>query len=172
MKNSIRNFYDLDAWKKGHLLVLEIYRITDSFPKNETYGVVSQLRRASSSITANIAEGFARYHFKEKIKFYYNSRGSVAEVQNFLLLAKVTNELITSSKLTTITDPIKAAITPLSVGGILRAKATNITATNVHSITSLYSEIHVNQFGDLNLKFVNFLNLIFKLSGNYTLLTL
>ncbi|EKE11972.1 MAG: hypothetical protein ACD_14C00054G0007 [uncultured bacterium] len=88
MNVSIKNFYDLDAWKKGHTLVLEIYKITSDFPREEAYGITSQLRRASSSITANIAEGFARYHFKDKIKFYYNSRGSAAEVHNFLLLAK------------------------------------------------------------------------------------
>ncbi|OGH89287.1 MAG: hypothetical protein A2469_01680 [Candidatus Magasanikbacteria bacterium RIFOXYC2_FULL_40_16] len=84
----INNFYDLDAWKKGHTLVIEIYKITKNFPKDELYGVVSQLRRAASSITANIAEGFARYHFKDKIRFYHQARGSAAEVQNFLLLAK------------------------------------------------------------------------------------
>ncbi|EKD58430.1 MAG: S23 ribosomal protein [uncultured bacterium] len=88
MKATIKNFHDLDAWKKAHILVLEIYKITAEFPKEEIHGVTSQLRRASSSITANIAEGFARYHFKDKIKFYYNSRGSAAEVQNFLILAK------------------------------------------------------------------------------------
>lgn len=84
----INNFYDLSVWKKGHKLTLDIYRITENFPKHEMYGVVSQLRRAASSITANIAEGFSRYHFKDKIRFYHNSRGSVSEVQNFLLLAK------------------------------------------------------------------------------------
>lgn len=88
MGGGITNFYDLDAWKRGHLLVLEIYKITNEFPKEEQYGIVSQLRRATSSITANIAEGFARYHYKDKVRFYYNSRGSVAEVQNFLILAK------------------------------------------------------------------------------------
>jgi len=88
MNNSIKNFYDLEAWKRGHLLALEIYKITEDFPKEEIYGAVNQLRRAASSITANIAEGFARYHFKDKVRFYYNPRGSVAEVQNFLLLAK------------------------------------------------------------------------------------
>lgn len=88
MNALIKNFHDLDVWKKAHILVLEIYKITAEFPKEEIYGVTSQLRRASSSITANIAEGFARYHFKDKIKFYYNSRGSAAEVQNFLLLAR------------------------------------------------------------------------------------
>ena len=85
---SIENFYDLDVWKRGHKLVLEIYKITEDFPGNEKYGVVSQLQRAASSVTANIAEGFARYHFRDKIRFYHQSRGSVAEVQNFLLLAK------------------------------------------------------------------------------------
>jgi len=84
----IQNFHDLDAWQKGHLLTLEVYKITRKFPKEELFGIVSQIRRAASSITANIAEGFARYHFKDKARFYYQSRGSVAEVQNFLLLAR------------------------------------------------------------------------------------
>ena len=88
---SIENFYDLDVWKRGHQLVIDIYKITDNFPNNERFGVVSQLQRVASSITANIAEGFARYHFKDKIRFYHQSRGSVAEVQNFLLLAKDLN---------------------------------------------------------------------------------
>lgn len=88
MNKNIKDFYDLDAWEHGHRFALEIYRVTKSFPKEELYGIVSQLRRASSSITANIAEGFERYHFNDKIRFYYQSRGSLAEVQNFLLLAR------------------------------------------------------------------------------------
>jgi len=84
----IKEFYDLDVWKKGHKLVLEIYKITKDFPKEEKFGIIDQLRRAASSITANVAEGFERYHFNDKIKFYYQARGSVAEVQNFLLLSK------------------------------------------------------------------------------------
>lgn len=88
MGNKIKNFYDLDAWKKGHSLALKIYKITKDFPQEEKYGITSQLRRAVFSITANIAEGFARYHFKDKMRFYYQARGSVAEVQNFLLLAR------------------------------------------------------------------------------------
>lgn len=84
----IKEFYELDAWKKGHELVLEIYKITKDFPKEEKFGITDQLRRAASSTTANIAEGFERYHFNDKIKFYYQSRGSVAEVQNFLLLSR------------------------------------------------------------------------------------
>ena len=88
MQGKINNFYDLDAWKKGNSFVLEIYRYTKSFPKEELYGIVSQLRRASSSITANIAEGFSRFHFNDKVRFYLNARGSVSEAQNFILLAK------------------------------------------------------------------------------------
>jgi len=88
INEKIQNFYDLETWQKGHELVLDIYRTTKNFPKEELYGVVSQLRRAASSITANIAEGFERYHFKDKVRFYYQARGSVAEVQNFLLLSR------------------------------------------------------------------------------------
>ncbi len=82
------NFFNLETWQKGHNLVLEVYGVTKNFPKDELYGIVSQLRRAATSVTANIAEGFARYHYKDKAKFYYQSRGSNAEVQNFIILAK------------------------------------------------------------------------------------
>ncbi len=88
MQNEINNFYDLDAWKKGHSFLLEIYKITKSFPKDELYGLTSQIRRAAVSITNNIAEGFSRYHYKEKANFYYNARGSSSEVQNLLIIAK------------------------------------------------------------------------------------
>jgi four helix bundle protein len=87
-QSPLRHFYDLEIWKKAHNLCTEIYKITNQFPTKETYGVSDQLRRASSSIGANIAEGFGRYHYKEKIKFYYNARGSLCEVENFLFLAK------------------------------------------------------------------------------------
>ncbi|MBI4692211.1 MAG: four helix bundle protein [Candidatus Terrybacteria bacterium] len=88
MDSKINDFDDLEAWKKGHQLVLEIYKITKEFPKEEKFGIISQLQRASSSITANVAEGFSRYHFNDKSRFYYQARGSVSEVKNFLLLAK------------------------------------------------------------------------------------
>ena len=86
--SGVNNFYDLRVWQDAHKLVLEIYKITKDFPKEEKYGIIDQLRRASSSITANIAEGFGRYHFKEKTRFYYQARGSLVEVQNFLILSR------------------------------------------------------------------------------------
>jgi four helix bundle protein len=88
MSGEIKSFYDLEAWEKAHQLVIEIYKATKDFPKQEQFGLISQLRRAVTSITANIAEGFERYHFNDKVRFYYQARGSVGEVQNFLILAK------------------------------------------------------------------------------------
>ena len=67
MTDKIRAFDDLDAWKAGHKLVITIYQITKIFPRDELYGITSQLRRTATSVTANIAEGFARYHYNDKI---------------------------------------------------------------------------------------------------------
>ena len=84
----IQSFTDLEVWREGHKLVLMIYKLTKIFPKEETFGLVSQLRRAAISITSNVAEGFARSSFKEKLQFYSISRGSLVELQNQLLIAK------------------------------------------------------------------------------------
>ncbi len=115
METNIKRFNDLEAWKKGHVLVIDVYKVTKVFPREEIYGIVSQLRRAASSITANIAEGFDRYHFNDKIRFYYQARGSVGEVQNFLFLAndlKLINQVI-FSKLIEKTDEIRKLINGL-----------------------------------------------------------
>ena len=88
MPESIQSFFDLTAWQKGHKLALEVYRVSKLFPRHELYGLTSQLRRASSSVTANIAEGFGRYHFKDKIRFYYQARVSLSEIQSFVVLAR------------------------------------------------------------------------------------
>lgn len=84
----IRHFTHLDAWKKNHELVLEVYKLTRNFPKEEMFGLTSQIRRAASSITANIAEGYGRYHYKDKAKFYLIARGSATETQDQLITAK------------------------------------------------------------------------------------
>ncbi|MBL7078088.1 four helix bundle protein [Candidatus Shapirobacteria bacterium] len=88
MRDKINNFSDLDAWKINHRLVLDVYKTTKDFPKDERYGIINQLRRAASSITANVAEGWGRYHYADRIRFYYNARGSSCEVQNFLVLSR------------------------------------------------------------------------------------
>jgi len=87
-KPKIKSFTDLRAWQEGHQLVLEIYKITKKFPKDELFGLTSQLRRAVVSITSNIAEGFSRNSHKEKTQFYFISIGSLTETQNQLLIAR------------------------------------------------------------------------------------
>lgn len=91
VKNKIKSFTDLKAWQEGHRLVLMIYETTRNFPKEEQFGLVSQVRRAAVSITSNIAEGFSRQSFKEKIQFYSIALGSLTELQNQLLVAKDVN---------------------------------------------------------------------------------
>jgi len=86
-KAKIKNFYDLNVWKNSRLLVKIIYETTETFPKTEIYGIINQLRRAALSVTANIAEGLGRFDYKEKIKFYLQARGSILEIQNFIILA-------------------------------------------------------------------------------------
>ncbi len=84
----IKNFTDLDVWKEGHKLVLEIYRLTKPFPKEELFGLVSQMRRCAVSITSNVAEGFSRQTYKDKVHFYIISQGSITELQNQLIISK------------------------------------------------------------------------------------
>lgn len=84
----IKNFTDLISWQKSHQIVLEIYKITKKFPSSEMFGLTNQLRRASVSISSNIAEGFTRQSAKEKCQFYYTSRGSLSEVLSQLLIAR------------------------------------------------------------------------------------
>lgn len=84
----IRHFTDLELWKKSHQFIINIYETIYNFPNDERFGLVSQMKRAVVSINANIAEGFNRYHYKDKLLFYYDARGSLAEVQNYLILSK------------------------------------------------------------------------------------
>lgn len=93
----IKNFTDLRTWQRGHQLVLEIYRVTESFPKDEIYALSVQIKRAASSVTSNIAEGFGRKSEKEKIRFYFISQGSLTELQNQLIIARDRNYLGSSS---------------------------------------------------------------------------
>ena len=84
----ITSFTDLRVWKEAHCLVIHIYKDSRNWPKDEIYGLTNQIRRASVSVTSNIAEGFSRRSSKEKIHFYYLPRGSLTEVQNQLLIAR------------------------------------------------------------------------------------
>jgi len=83
IKNNF-GYKNLIAWQKADLLAQEIYRVTQDFPKNEIFGIVSQLRRAALSIPANIIEGYARNSKKEFHRFLSIALGSLAEVEYFL----------------------------------------------------------------------------------------
>lgn len=84
----IQNFTDLIVWQKGHKLALLIYKLTDKFPSKETFSLTDQMRRCSISITSNIAEGFSRQGKKEKLQFYFMSKGSLTELHSQLFLAR------------------------------------------------------------------------------------
>jgi four helix bundle protein len=88
MAGKIRTYRDLDIWKAGIRLVKDIYKLTEHFPKQEMYGLVSQMRRLGVSIPSNVAEGFRRYHNKEYRQFLYTSLGSCAELETQITLAK------------------------------------------------------------------------------------
>ncbi|MBH0204051.1 MAG: four helix bundle protein [Nitrospira sp.] len=77
----IMNFRDLEVWKLGKEIVLGIYRMTALFPKDEVYGLVAQMRRASVSIPSNVAEGFNRFHNKEYRQLLFVALGSCAELE-------------------------------------------------------------------------------------------
>jgi len=86
--SEIKTHKDLNVWKEALTLAKEIYSLTANFPKEETYGLVSQIRRAAISIPSNIAEGAARNSSKEFIQFLYVSLGSLAELETQLLLSR------------------------------------------------------------------------------------
>jgi len=90
-KAKIKSFVDLNAWKEFHSLVLKTYKTTNSFPKTEQFGLTNQIRRASVSITSNIAEGFSRSSYKDKAHFYSMALGSTTEVQSQIMIARDLN---------------------------------------------------------------------------------
>lgn len=85
---SIRDYRDLVVWQKAMELVVECYRATGAFPKNETYGLASQLQRAAVSVPANIAEGRGRQHTGEFLQFVGMAYGSLCEVETHVELAR------------------------------------------------------------------------------------
>ena len=83
----MKDFRNLKVWQKSHLLVLDIYKLTAGFPIDEKYGLISQIRRASVSIPANIAEGCGRNSDAELARFLQISMGSASELEYHLLLS-------------------------------------------------------------------------------------
>jgi four helix bundle protein len=91
----IRSFTQLHVWQEGHKLVILVHKYLKDFPRSQQYGLSSQMSRAAISITSNVAEGFGRMSYKEKLQFYYIAQGSLVELQNQLLVARDVGYLTT-----------------------------------------------------------------------------
>jgi len=83
-----KSFEEMPVWQKAMDLAVRLYALTDNLPKKEDYGLTSQIRRSALSVPGNIAEGFGRKHTKDKLNFYYDSRGSLSETKNHLIYGR------------------------------------------------------------------------------------
>jgi len=81
-------FEDLIVWQKSHALVLRVYKLTVTFPREELYGLTSQMRRCAVSVPSNIAEGFSRRGRSDKARFYNTAQSSLEELQYYCILAR------------------------------------------------------------------------------------
>lgn len=84
----IRTFEDLECWKKATILRREISKVIKQYPDYEKYELISQMRRASRSVTHNIAEGYGRFHYKENVQFCRTSRGSAYELLDQIIVSQ------------------------------------------------------------------------------------
>jgi len=86
-KETPYKFYQLDIWKDGYKLAMEVYDITDKYPSEEKYALTSQSRKSVNSVIANIAEAHGRYRYADKMRVLYIARGEVQETQSHLAVA-------------------------------------------------------------------------------------
>ena len=105
MEEGIKRFKDLRIWQKGIEVVTDIYTLTKNFPKEELYGLTSQIRRSAISIPSNIAEGFRRYHNKEYKQFLFIALGSCAELETQIAITKML-KYITEGKETELIEKL------------------------------------------------------------------
>jgi len=82
------SFEDMSVWQKAMELAIKVFNLTENLPRKEDYGLTSQIRSSALSVSGNIAEGFGRKHIKDKLNFYYHSRGSLAETKSHLIYGK------------------------------------------------------------------------------------
>ena len=85
---SYNEFTEMPVWQLAMEIVADVYSLTEKLPKREDYALCGQMRAAAISISANIAEGFGRWHKKDKVNFYFYSRGSACEERSHLLCGK------------------------------------------------------------------------------------
>lgn len=107
MSEPAKKFEDLIVWQKAHAFVLEIYKLTKKFPKEELFGLASQLRRAAVSIPANISEGFRRRGKPDKIRFLNIAQASLEEARYYLILSRDLNYANTSQHFDSLEETSK-----------------------------------------------------------------
>ncbi|NJK87016.1 MAG: four helix bundle protein [Bacteroidales bacterium] len=111
---SFKDFTKMSVWQKAFKLLIVVYKITGNFPKDEKFGMISDIRRAANSSVHNISEGFGRYEKKDKTRFYKISRGSCYEIISQIM---VSNELgfITKEELVSLIVGYKSVINGLDL---------------------------------------------------------
>ena len=117
----VQSYRDLAVWQKAIALSVACYRVTSEFPREEIYGMTAQIRRASVSVAANIAEGHGREHTRTFIQFLRIAQGSLKELETHLILAEQTG-LLTSEK----AEPLALACD--EIGRMLRALIRSLQA--------------------------------------------
>ena len=113
------DFKQLKVWQKGIDLVIKVYKITESFPKSEMYGLFSQLRRCAVSIPSNIAEGSSRNNPKEFTQFLYIAQGSLSELDTQLILAQLLGYIQDFNDIEELIRQIRSMLT-----GLIKAQKT------------------------------------------------
>jgi four helix bundle protein len=128
----IRTFEDLDVWKVCRDLRTQIVTIVRTFPKEEQYRLRDQLIRASRSVTANLAEGYGRFHYAENIQFARQARGSLYEIIDHLTVAQE-EKLISDETFTLVRESVLRAV--LVVNGFIRYLSKAKTASRSSRLT-------------------------------------
>jgi four helix bundle protein len=125
----MRNYRDLQVWSKAHSLTLELYKLSKNFSRDEIYGLTAQIRRAASSIGANLAEGCGRQSENEMARFLRISLGSASELDYHLLLAhdlgllKSEQYQHAATELTRVRKMLRSLLTAIEENGKLKSKA-------------------------------------------------
>ncbi len=123
---SLRTFEDLDCWKKASQLRRDLSELVKKFPAEEKYRLVDQIIRASRSVTANIAEGYGRFHYQEYAQYCRQSRGSLYELIDHLIVANE-NKLVSDEDFQKYKNQVGDCITVINgfINYLLRAKEQN-----------------------------------------------
>ncbi|MEI6207570.1 MAG: four helix bundle protein [Desulfuromonadales bacterium] len=115
-------FKNLGVWQKSYDLTLEIYRLSKNFPQDERFGITSQIRRAAYSVPANISEGYERNYRKEYLQFLHVAKGSLGEIETFLMLSNDLGYL-------TIDDYNKLELQRAEIGKMLKGLISSLSKT-------------------------------------------